>query len=56
MIKADFYPTLYTATAGKYTDSAFRLANSGDYTPENFANPYMMGYIPAEEVPLPLIL
>lgn len=56
MIKADFYETRYTATAGKYTDSAFTLANSGDYTPENFANPYMMGYIPAEEVPLPLIL
>lgn len=56
MIKADFYETRYTAAAGKYTDSAFTLASSGDYTPENFANPYMMGYIPAKEVPLPLIL
>lgn len=56
MIKADFYPTRYTATAGEYTDPAWTLANSGDYTPENFANPYMMGYIPAEEVPLPLFL
>lgn len=56
MIKADFYPTRYTATAGKYTDEAFTIANSGEYTPENFANPYMMGYIPAGEVPVPLIL
>lgn len=56
MIKADFYPTRYTATAGEYTDAAWTLATSGDYTPENFANPYMMGYIPAQEVPVPLIL
>lgn len=56
MIKADFYPMRYTATAGEYTDPAWTLANSGDYTPENFANPYMMGYIPAEEVPVPLFL
>lgn len=56
MIKAEFYPTVYTAAAGKYTADAWTLANSGDYTPENFANPYMMGYIPAAEVPVPLIL
>ena len=56
MIKADFYPTRYTAIAGEYTDSAWTLANSGEYTPENFANPYMMGYIPAQEVPVPLMI
>lgn len=56
MIKADFYPTRYTAAAGEYTDAAWTLARNGEYTPENFANPYMMGYIPAQEVPVPLFL
>lgn len=56
MIKEDFYPTVYTATAGKYTGSARTLANSGEYSPEEFANPYTMGYIPDAEIPLPLVV